>query len=112
VSVARSFDLGHSFAPAIAVNDKPLRLDSGPDERPKLAINKRGRLAVAYAIFKDSAFNGQVLHTYLLDGAGKFAPSRPITRDLDSQRFEAIAAPAREKGRNLYRRRARLCLVE
>src|SRR6266446_1268559 len=115
VSVARSPDLGRSFAPAVAVNPEPLRLDSGPDERPKLAIDKSGRIAVAYAIFKDSAFNGQVLHTHSTDGGRTFAPSRAITRDPDSQRFEAIAfdpegalfaacldkrnrAPAREKG--------------
>jgi len=115
VSVAHSPDLGRSFATAVAVNHEPLRLDSGPDERPKIAIDKSGRIAVAYAIFKDSAFNGQVLHTHSTDGGKTFAPSRPITRDPDSQRFEAIAfdpqgslfaawldkrnrAPAREKG--------------
>jgi hypothetical protein len=115
VSVARSPDLGRTFAPAIAINREPLRLDSGPDERPKLAIDKSGRIAVAYAIFKDSAFNGQVLYTHSSDGGRTFAPSRAITRDPDSQRFEAIAfdpegalfaawldkrnrAPARERG--------------
>src|SRR6516164_7567403 len=50
--------LGRTFAPAVAVHPEPLRLDSGPDERPKLAIDKSGRIAVAYAIFEDSAFNG------------------------------------------------------
>ena len=43
--VARSLDLGRTFAPAVAVSDRPLRLDSGPDERPKLAIDKNGRVA-------------------------------------------------------------------
>ena len=117
VSVARSPDLGRTFAPAVAVYPEPLRLDSGPDERPKLAIDGSGRIAVAYAIFKDSAFNGQVLTTYSTDGGKNFAPSRPITRDQESQRFEAIAfdpegalfaawldkrnrAPARAKGEN------------
>src|SRR5262245_16016759 len=80
VSVARSPDLGRSFVPAVAVNREPLRLDSGPDERPKLAIDRSGRIAVAYAIFKDSAFNGQVLHSHSTDGGKTFAPSRPITR--------------------------------
>src|SRR6516162_3515159 len=117
VSVARSPDLGRTFAPAVAVHLEPLRLDSGPDERPKLAIDRSGRIAVAYAIFKDSAFNGQVLTTYSTDGGRSFATSRPITRDEESQRFEAIAfdpegalfaawldkrnrAPARAKGEN------------
>ena len=59
----------------------------------------------------------QVLTTYSTDGGKNFAPSRPITRDQESQRFEAIAfdpegalfaawldkrnrAPARAKGEN------------
>jgi hypothetical protein len=60
VSVARSEDFGRSFTPAVAVNPQPLRLDTGPDERPKIAIDRDGRVAVTYTIFKDSAFNGQV----------------------------------------------------
>jgi hypothetical protein len=56
VSVARSPDLGRSFTQAVAVNPEPLRLDTGPDERPKIAVDKVGRVAVAYAIFKDRAF--------------------------------------------------------
>jgi hypothetical protein len=91
VSVARSPDLSRTFAPAVAVHPEALRLDSGPDERPKLAIDRSGRIAVAYAIFEDSAFNGQVLTTYSTNGGKSFAPSRPITRDQESQRFEVIA---------------------
>jgi len=91
VSVARSGDLGHSFTPAVAVNPEPLRLDTGPDERPKIAIDKDGRVAVAFAIFKDSAFNGQVFYSRSDDGGLTFAPPRPITPDPESQRFEAIA---------------------
>jgi hypothetical protein len=91
VSVAHSTDLGRSFTPAVAVNREPLRLDSGPDERPKIAIDKAGGIAVAYAIFKDSAFNGQVFYTRSVDGGLTFAPPRPITSDPESHRFEAIA---------------------
>jgi hypothetical protein len=115
VSVAHSTDLGRSFSPAVAVNLEPLRLDTGPDERPKIAIDKSGGIAVAYAIFKDSAFNGEVFYTRSVDGGLTFAPPRPITSDPESQRFEAIAfdpegslfaawldkrkrAPARAKG--------------
>ena len=90
VSVARSTDLGASFSPAVSVNREPLRLDSGPDERPKIAVDGAGRVAVAFAIFKDSAFNGQVFYTHSTDGGATFAPPRPITPDPESQRFEAI----------------------
>jgi hypothetical protein len=90
VSVARSTDLGKNFSPAVSVNREPLRLDTGPDERPKIAIDGAGRVAVAFAIFKDSAFNGQVFYTHPTDGGASFAPPRPITADPESQRFEAI----------------------
>src|SRR5262252_5939764 len=36
VMVARSSDLGKSFAPAVAVNSDPIKLDTGPDARPKI----------------------------------------------------------------------------
>ena len=66
----------------------PARL--GPDERPKIAIDAAGRVVVAFAIFKDSAFNGQVFYTHSTDGGATFAPPNAITPDLESQRFEAI----------------------
>ena len=91
VSVARSRDLARTFEPAVPVNRGPQRLDSGPDERPKIAVDASGRIAVAYAIFKDSAFNGQVLYSRSTDGGRSFAPPLPITADPESQRFEAVA---------------------
>jgi len=60
VSVARSPDLGRTFTAAVSVNPEPLALDWGPDARPKIAIDRDGRVFVAFAIFKDKAFNGQV----------------------------------------------------
>ncbi len=90
VSVAHSSDLGKTFAPAVAVNPAPLRLDTGPDERPAIAIDRTGGIAVAYAIFKDSAFNGQVFYSRSSNGGRTFAPPRPITPDPESQRFITI----------------------
>jgi hypothetical protein len=59
---------------------------------PDVAIDKSGRIAVAYAIFKDSAFNGQVLVTRSSDGGRTFAPSRPIT--LAAVAFAVVATLA------------------
>src|SRR6516164_3815323 len=87
VSVARSRDLARTFEPAVPVNRGPQRLDSGPDERPKIAVDASGRIAVAYAIFKDSAFDGQVLYSRSADGGHSFAPPLPITADPESQHF-------------------------
>ena len=91
VSVAKSLDLGRNFAPAVAVNPAPVRPDTGPDERPKIVVDPQGRIVVAYAIFKDSAFNGQVFTARSIDGGRSFAPPRPITADRESQRFEGLA---------------------
>ena len=94
VSVARSLDLGRTFTPPVAVNQEPLELDWGPDARPQIVVDRDGRVFVAFAIFKDKAFNGQVLYSRSLDGGRSFAPPRPITADAESQRFEAIALDA------------------
>jgi hypothetical protein len=94
VSVARSLDLGRSFTPPVAVSPQPDELDWGPDARPKIAVDRDGRVFVAFAVFKDKEFNGQVLYTRSVDGGRSFAPPVPITADQESQRFEAIALDA------------------
>jgi hypothetical protein len=91
VSVAHSLDLGRSFTSPVAVTAEPRDLDWGPDARPKIVVDRDGRVFVAFAIFKDKAFNGQVLYTRSVDGGHSFAPPEPITTNTESQRFEAIA---------------------
>jgi len=91
VLVASSADLGRSFTSPVAVNAEALDLDWGPDARPKIAVDKDGRVFVAFARFKDRQFNGEVLYSRSTDGGRSFAPPRPITTDRQSQRFEAIA---------------------
>jgi hypothetical protein len=93
VLVARSADLGRSFEAPVAVNREPMRLDSGPDARPKIVIDRDSRLIVAFGIFKDSAFNGQVFIAHS-DRERGFAPPLPVTTDMESQRFEALALDA------------------
>jgi BNR/Asp-box repeat len=90
VSVVRSRDLGRSFSEPVSVNLQPVRLDSGPDERPKIAVDEGGRIYIAYATFKDDAYNGEVFFSRSTDGGESFAPPQPITTDPASQRFEAI----------------------
>jgi hypothetical protein len=94
VSVARSSDLGHIFTLPVAVNPEPLQLDWGPDARPKIVVDRKGRVFVALAIFKDKAFNGQVLYTRSTDGGRSFVPPVPITANTESQRFEGLALDA------------------
>ncbi|WP_461348292.1 sialidase family protein [Bradyrhizobium sp. USDA 4451] len=90
ISVAGSKDQGKSFSTPVRVTRDRLNLDWGPDARPKLAIDAKGGIAVAFSIFRDQAFNGQVLTTRSTDGGRSFEPPKPITANNESQRFETI----------------------
>jgi hypothetical protein len=91
ISVARSTDFGQTFSPAVAVNPEPMSLDWGPDARPAITVDRQGRIAVAFDIFKDKEFNGQVFYTHSEDSGRTFARPAPITADAESQRFQAVA---------------------
>lgn len=90
ISVASSKDQGKSFSTPVQVTRERLNLDWGPDARPKLAIDAKGNIAVAFSIFRDQNFNGQVLTTRSSDGGRSFDAPKPITASNESQRFEAI----------------------
>lgn len=94
VLVVRSPDLGLTFAAPVAVTPQPMQLDWGPDARPKIAIDGQGRIHVAFAIFKDKQFNGQVFVSRSTDSGASFSPPQPITDVQESQRFEALAIDA------------------
>jgi hypothetical protein len=91
VWVAQSRDLGRSFSQPVSASTEPSNLDWGPDARPKIAADRDGRLFVAFAVFKDEAFNGRAFYTRSVDGGRSFATPLAITADPESQRFEAIA---------------------
>ncbi|MGX1354698.1 hypothetical protein AB7M49_008323 [Bradyrhizobium elkanii] len=90
ISVASSKDQGKSFSTPVQVTRERLNLDWGPDARPKLAIDANGNIAVAFSIFRDQNFNGQVLTTRSTDGGRSFDAPKAITTNNESQRFEAI----------------------
>lgn len=94
VSVASSKDAGRSFSTPVQVTKEKLNLDWGPDARPKIVVEKSGGIALAFSIFRDKAFNGQVLFTRSTDGGQSFAALRPITSSNESQRFEALGLDA------------------
>jgi hypothetical protein len=91
VSVASSMDGGQTLSTPVAVTKERLNLDWGPDARPKIVVDREGRIAVAFSIFRDKAFNGQVLYSRSSDGGKDFAEPKPITSSNESQRFEAMA---------------------
>jgi hypothetical protein len=91
VSVASSRDGGQSVSTPVLVTKERLNLDWGPDARPKIVVDRKGGIALAFSIFRDKAFNGQVLYTRSTDGGKTFSELRPITSSNESQRFEALA---------------------
>lgn len=94
VSVAQSHDFGRTFSTPVAVNPAPLDLDWGPDARPSIVVDKDERVFVAFARFKDRAFNGQVLFSRSIDGGKSFATPVPITANNESQRFQTLTLDA------------------
>ncbi|MGJ4944387.1 sialidase family protein [Bradyrhizobium sp. HKCCYLS1011] len=91
VSVANSQDAGRTFSQPVPVTTQKLNLDWGPDARPAVVVDRKGGIAVAFATFRDQAFNGEVLYTRSDDGGKTFAPVKPITANTESQRFQALA---------------------
>lgn len=90
VFVARSSDRGRSFSPPVPVTPEPLALDGGPESRPKLVVDRKGRVIVAFAL-RDKKFNGRVLVSRSTDGGNSFSAPVAITASGESQRFESLA---------------------
>lgn len=90
ISVAQSRDGGRTFGASIAVTPTPLTLDSGADQRPQIVVDPRGRIIVAFAIFKDAKYNGQIFTATSSDGGRSFSRPTPITPDGSSQRFISL----------------------
>jgi hypothetical protein len=40
----------------------------GPDARPKIALDRKGDIAVTFSTFRDKAFNGEVFYSRSTDG--------------------------------------------
>jgi hypothetical protein len=94
ISAASSGDRGHSFSHPVTVTKERVNLDWGPDARPKIVVARDGGVALAFSIFRDKAFNGQVLYTRSTGGGNTFAELRSITAGSESQRFETLALDA------------------
>jgi hypothetical protein len=94
ISVASSKDGGQNLSTPVQVTKEKLNLDWGPDARPKIVVDRKGDIVLAFSIFRDKAFNGQVLTTRSGDGGRSFAEVKPITSNNESQRFEALALDA------------------
>jgi hypothetical protein len=91
IVVAKSNDLARTFSEPVAVTREPMNLDWGPDARPHIAVDAKGELVVAFAIFQDKRFNGRAFFARSSDGGASFSRPEPLTADSTSQRFETVA---------------------
>jgi hypothetical protein len=61
VSVASSKDGGRTLSSPVQITQGTLNLDWGPDARPKIALDRKGEIAVAFWSFIVNALKGAVL---------------------------------------------------
>jgi len=87
VSASRSTDLGKTFGPRIEIAKHDAFLDSGPDSRPQIVIDKDDQIAIAYGFFKDKQWNAQVNIATSKDQGRTFSPAHALVTDPASQRF-------------------------
>ena len=80
VLIASSGDGGQSFSSPAQVTKEKLNLDWGPDARPAMVLDREGRISLAFPIFKDKAFNGQVLVSHSSDGGSPTDYIRTVQR--------------------------------
>ena len=95
VSVASSRDGGRTLSPPVQVTQGTPNLDWGPDARPKIALDRKGDIAVAFFYFPRQGVQRRSLLQPV--GRSRKEPSlqpRPITDNAESQRFEALAFDA------------------
>ena len=89
-----SKDLGKTLSPAIAITPEAAPLDCGPEARPKVVIDAKGQIVVAYTVAKEARHHSQAMFSRSTDGGKSFSAPKPITADTVSQRFETLALDA------------------
>ena len=104
VSVASSKDAARNFSAPVQVTKEQLNLDWGPDARPKIVVDRKGDIVLAFSIFRDKAFNGQVLTRDPADGGKSFADAEA---DHLQQRKPALRGARPRRGWNGVRGMAR-----
>lgn len=85
-----SADSGRHLSEPVLIDHKGKHLDSGADARASLAVDTRGRIALAFSYFKDENWNAQVLVAHSSDGGKTFSTPHSVSQDAASQRFGTL----------------------
>lgn len=92
VYVAHSHDLGATYSPPVKVNADPQDIYTNGENRPKIALGKKGQVFTSWVEKTQGRFTGDVRFTRSLDGGRSFEPLQTINNDglPIGHRFEAL----------------------
>ena len=92
VYVNYSDDKGKSFSPAVAVNRVPEAISARGENRPKIKIDKKGRVYVSWTTPLEKRFTGHVKFSYSKDDGKSFSEPVIVNDNLDvtGHRFDAL----------------------
>ena len=92
VFVAASGDAGRRFTEPVEVTEGAVRVDPGGDARPQIAVDRRGRIVVAWTVLSGEGFVGDQFYAVSADGGASFGPPRPLSDDPAGGRFVTLRA--------------------
>lgn len=92
VYVNFSDDQGRNFSEPVVVNSRPEKIYSNGEARPKIAVDRGGRIYVAWTRKLDKRFTGHIRFSRSLDGGQSFSPPLTVNDNLDiiSHRFVSM----------------------
>lgn len=91
VFVAASGDAGRRFTEAVEVTEGAVRVDPGGDARPQIAVDRHGRIVVAWTVLGEG-FVGDPFYAVSADGGASFGPPRRLSGDPAGGRFVTLRA--------------------
>jgi hypothetical protein len=93
LEVSVSSDRGRTFSVPVRVNPRPEHIAADGENRPKIVVDRGGRIYVSYTQALDRPMTGHIRFSRSLDGGRSFAAPITVNDNLDviSHRFEAMA---------------------
>jgi hypothetical protein len=90
--VQHSADQGASFSPAVTVNRLPEAISARGENRPKIALDAKGRVFVSWTTPLEKRFTGNIRFSRSLDGGEHFSEPLTVNDNLDitGHRFDAL----------------------
>lgn len=88
VWASRTQDLGKTLFQPVLLTRGVTSIDENGEARPKVAVDGKGRVVVAFTIRQEKNYSGTLMVTRSADGGASFPAPRAIAGDPASQRFE------------------------